>query len=110
MKFYHYYASPSFPDFETEQPNPLELATSQIMDTMVRALIERHALGRTPYHLGVPRSVLFEAHEWRIPTTLLLIDPIEEKENDISPIAMATLSFHSGVVFIWGRRLLKYER
>lgn len=104
MKFIHFYASEEPKEFDAEQPNPLELATSQLTKQMVLRIISHHARGRTPYHLEVPPSMLFEAHEWRIPTTLLLIDPIYESPNDISPIARATLGIQSGAVFIHARR------
>lgn len=103
MKFLHAYANHQLLEFGTEQPNPAELATCQLTEAMVLRLISRHARGRTPYHLEVPRSMLYEAHTWRIPTTLLQIDPTYEWEADASPLGVATLGFHSGAVFIHAR-------
>lgn len=105
-RFHHYYASPEMKRFDREQPNELELATSQITREMIVSLIGNHARGRTPYWLSVPKSLLYEAHEWRIPTTLLVIDPVNESDEDVSPVAMATLDLHGQTVFIHARRVL----
>lgn len=93
MTFLHYYAGPGFPVFDKAQLNDSELATGQLTKEMVIEVVSKHAGVRPPYVLVVPPSVLFEAHCWNIPETLLHIVPLPESISNTAPLAIATLSF-----------------
>jgi hypothetical protein len=93
MKFLHYYASQGFPVFDKAVLNDSDLADSQLTKEMVIAVISKHASVRPPYVLVVPPSVLYEAHCWNIPDTLLHIVPLPEAVSSTAPLAIATLSF-----------------
>lgn len=109
MKVSHFYASPEPKEFEREQVNLLDLVTSYFTKEMVLWIIARHASGHPPYYLYVPSPSLYDAHQWRIPTTLLVIEPIPEKPNDISPIAVAKFVTGTETVLIYARRCVSCE-
>lgn len=109
MKFLHYYASEPLLEYECEQPNPLELATSMLTQAMLRVVVGKHAVTSPPYVLSVPRSILYEVHEWNSTSKLFLVYPIREAANDAAPIATAELQFPGLIVCIHARRCLPYS-
>jgi len=106
MNCIHFYANKRLMEFNSEQPDPLSLATHMLTKEMVLGIIARHAAGRTPYELSVVSSMLYEVHEWKIPTTLLIIDPTDEPEIP-DPIAVAAIRFLNTCVFIHARRCIQ---
>ncbi len=109
MKTLHFYACANrehFVPYESEQPK--DLATCQLTEMQVLELIGRYAYGIPPYRLFVPKEILYEAHTWKIPSTLLTVIPLFDETMDncapgfgkptdpASPWADAVLCFDGG--------------
>ena len=107
MRTIHYYASASFPCFPEAQSDEACLTTAQITERMVLNVIGKHATGAPPYVLETPRTLLYMAHCWGIPTTLLVVRPVAEPENDTSPIAASVLKMDGLNIVIHARRCIE---
>ena len=95
MKTIHYYASPHPLEFENEQQNEIALTQSQLSEEDVRALISKYATRTPPYELIAPLSILHHYESWNIPKTTLFAMLMKDYENDVSPLATGTLTFHA---------------
>ena len=103
----HYYCRSIDSQILTEPlENELEATNSMLTLSHVKSVIAQVSSWSTidpPYVLSVPSDILYEAHEWNAPTTLLKIIP-REPRKDYYPIDEAWLNFGTTRCIIHARR------
>ncbi len=84
MKTVYYFTSGECKPWESGET--LKNPTCALTKNYVLEVIRQQANGEPPYSLRVPKDVLYEAHTWEIPETLLKIVSTEGKgDNDSGP-------------------------
>jgi hypothetical protein len=105
----HYYCRSIGSQVLTEPlDNELEATNSMLTLSHVKHVIAEVSSVATidpPYTLSVPSDILYEAHEWDVPTTLLKIIP-REPRKDCYATDEAWLNFGTTRCIIHARRCL----